>query len=76
MLLATRMLADLFSQLGLANDEVSIKRFVNQHKLAPGTLLYEADFWNNSQADFLQEAICQDADWAEIIDQLDNMLRE
>lgn len=76
MLLATQTLADLFSQLGLANDEISMKRFINQHKLAAGTLLYEASFWNNSQADFIQEAIYEDADWAKIIDQLDTMLRE
>lgn len=76
MLLASQNLADLFSQLGLANDEISIKRFIHQHKLTSGTLLYEASFWNNSQAEFIQEAIYQDADWAEIIDQLDCMLRE
>jgi hypothetical protein len=36
--------------------------------------LYEADFWNNAQADFLKQAIDEDADWAEIVDHLNLML--
>jgi len=75
MFLATQTLALLFSQLGLDNDELSIKRFIHQHKLDAGILLFEAPFWNESQAMFLKEAIYEDADWAEIIDQLDVMLR-
>lgn len=76
MFLDSQTLGMLFAQLGLDNDELSIKRFIHQHKLESGVLLYDADFWNESQAGFLQEAIYQDADWAEIIDQLDSMLRE
>lgn len=75
MFLATQTLDMLFAQLGLENDELSVKRFIHQHKIQAGVLLYEAPFWNDSQAMFLQEAIYQDADWAEVIDQLDTMLR-
>ncbi|RJG51196.1 DUF2789 domain-containing protein [Motilimonas pumila] len=66
----------LFSQLGLDNDEVSIQRFARQHQLDNTTLLADAKFWNDSQADFIREQIWQDSDWAEVIDQLDNMLRQ
>ncbi len=76
MFLDSQSLGMLFAQLGLDNDELSIKRFIHQHKLESGVLLYDAKFWNESQSGFLQEAIYQDADWAEIIDQLDSMLRE
>ncbi|EDM69162.1 MAG: DUF2789 domain-containing protein [Moritella sp.] len=75
MLLATQTLELLFAQLGLDNDELSMKRFISQHKLDAGVLLFEAPFWNNSQAMFLKESIYEDADWAEVIDHLDAMLR-
>ena len=76
MFLANQTLPSLFAQLGLADDELSIKRFISQHSLASGTRLYQADFWNQSQAQFIREAIYEDADWAEVIDQLDVMLRK
>jgi len=76
MFLSTQSLSNLFAQLGLADDELSIKRFISQHSLASGTHLYQASFWNPSQAQFIREAIYEDADWAEVIDQLDVMLRK
>ncbi|NMU76583.1 DUF2789 family protein, partial [Vibrio parahaemolyticus] len=33
-------------------------------------------FWTMSQANFLKQAIEEDADWAELVDQLDVMLRD
>ncbi|TBT33456.1 DUF2789 family protein, partial [Vibrio parahaemolyticus] len=36
----------------------------------------EASFWTHSQAAFLKQAIEEDADWAELVDQLDVMLRD
>ncbi|MCG9596705.1 DUF2789 domain-containing protein [Vibrio sp. Isolate25] len=67
---------DLFRQLGLDSSEESIRDFVNNHSgLVVGTALYEAFFWSPSQATFLKEAIEEDADWAEVVDQLDAMLR-
>jgi len=75
MFLATQTLELLFAQLGLENDELSMKRFIHQHKLQSGVLLFEAPFWNDSQAMFLKEAIYEDADWAEVIDHFDAMLR-
>ncbi|AIU67441.1 hypothetical protein TW78_21430 [Vibrio coralliilyticus] len=67
---------DLFQQLGLASSDDSIREFVNHHSgLVVGTALHEAFFWSPSQAAFLKEAIEEDADWAELVDQLDVMLR-
>jgi len=72
----THSLTNLFGQLGLASNEKAIDDFVEQHKPLPQeTPLYKAKFWTNSQADFLHEAIEEDADWSEIVDHLDAMLR-
>ncbi|MDC0609615.1 DUF2789 domain-containing protein [Vibrio sp.] len=70
-------MADLFEQLGLGGSPEEIKNFVKSHRQRLDSMqLHEANFWNDSQADFLKRAIEQDADWAELVDQLDNMLRE
>ncbi len=68
-------LASLFDQLGLESSVQAIEKFINNHKPLPGNIeLYQASFWNNSQAIFLQQAKEDDADWAEIVDQLNAML--
>lgn len=64
-------MSSLFAQLGQASDEVAIARFIETHSpLANGTQLHEAVFWTSSQANFLCEAIRDDAEWAEIVDAL------
>ncbi|XQW83718.1 DUF2789 domain-containing protein [Thalassotalea piscium] len=66
----------LFAQLGMSNNESDIEAFIKLHRGIPAsTALYEANFWNKSQASFLQEAIQEDSDWAEIVDTLDSQLR-
>jgi len=66
----------LFEQLGLDNTDEAIAAFISSHKpLLRHVSLHEADFWSRSQADFLQQAIAEDADWANVVDQLDIMLR-
>jgi hypothetical protein len=68
--------ASLFKQLGLANTNEEIEDFINRNRPVPSNLLlHEAKFWNASQAYFLKEAIEQDADWAEIVDKLNVLLR-
>jgi len=42
--------------------------------LATYVLLAEAPFWSTAQAAFLREEILNDADWAEVIDQLNARL--
>jgi len=72
----THSLNNLFGQLGLSNSDAAINDFINKHKSIPGEMpLYKASFWTDSQAAFLHEAIEEDADWAEIVDHLDVMLR-
>jgi Protein of unknown function (DUF2789) len=69
-------LACLFEQLGLDSTDQAIQDFINQNApLAATVELHKADFWNSSQASFLQKSKDDDADWSEIVDQLDAMLR-
>lgn len=69
-------LASLFKQLGLPHDEAGIERFIEQHApLAEDCLLADAPFWDKAQAAFLREEIREDADWAEVVDQLNLLLR-
>jgi len=70
-------LESLFAQLGLDDSEEGIARFVKLHKSIPDVVpLHEADFWTDSQANFIRQAVEEDADWAEIVDHLDAMLRD
>ncbi len=69
-------LESLFVQLGLDNSDNAIAAFIAAHKPLPHKiLLHEAGFWNASQAEFLKQAIADDADWAIIVDRLDALLR-
>ena len=69
-------MSDLLAQLGQANDEAAIAEFIETHSPLPeGIQLYEASFWTESQAGFLREAILEDADWAEVADELNVDLR-
>lgn len=67
---------ELFLQLGLPADVGSIKAFLDGHSpLAPSVRLEDAAFWTPAQATLLREELLQDADWAEIVDQLNAALR-
>lgn len=69
--------SELFLQLGLPADVDSIKTFLERHRpLAASIKLEDATFWSVSQASLLREEILQDADWAEIVDQLNAALRQ
>ena len=69
-------LASLFEQLGLDSSDQAIQDFINRNAPLPGNVeLHKAKFWNPSQSSFLQQAKDEDADWAEIVDHLDAMLR-
>lgn len=68
---------DLFAQLGLPADAGSIREFIAQHAPLPGHVaLHDAPFWQPAQASFLREQTAHDADWAELIDQLNLALRQ
>lgn len=69
-------LSDLFDQLGLSSTQQAIEQFVASHKpLSDEVRLPDAGFWNDAQRAFLIEAIVDDSDWAEQVDQLDALLR-
>ena len=63
-------LSALFDQLGLPSDKSGIDRFVTSHRLAVGQPLPDAPFWNNAQSAFLRDALLEDSDWAEEVDEL------
>jgi hypothetical protein len=68
-------LNNLFAQLGLPSDQATIEHFIKTHSpLATNILLPDAPFWTPAQASFLREEILNDADWAEVIDQLNAKL--
>lgn len=68
-------LSTLFQQLGLPASGDEIDQFLSIHSLKPEARLTEADFWSESQAAFLRDAVEDDSDWAEIVDELDARLR-
>ncbi len=73
---STHTLCDLFEQLGLPCSAGDIDAFIENHRpLPPQVALYEATFWTEAQRTFLREQIQADADWAELVDQLNVRLR-
>lgn len=68
--------SELFAQLGLAADPQEIRRFLAAHApLDPAVRLEDAPFWSPAQAALLREKLLEDADWAEVVDQLSAALR-
>jgi len=69
-------IVSLFDQLGLNSTEEGINNFINKNGQLLGNIeLHQAYFWNTSQATFLKQALDDDADWVEVVNQLDAMLR-
>jgi hypothetical protein len=67
---------DLFAQLGLSNDQESIEKFILENGgLARSIHIENAPFWSEPQAEFIKNALAEDAEWAELIDQLNALLR-
>ncbi|MFC7462482.1 DUF2789 domain-containing protein [Hydrogenophaga defluvii] len=68
--------SELFAQLGLPADPAGIATFIQRHSpLSADVLLAEAPFWTPAQATLLREQLLVDADWAEVVDQLNAALR-
>ncbi|WP_296181408.1 DUF2789 domain-containing protein [Pseudomonas sp. UBA1879] len=74
--LTTPTLATLFEQLGLDADEQSIDAFIEAHPLPDDVKLIDADFWSPQQARFLKEELRVDAEWAPIVDELNQRLHD
>jgi hypothetical protein len=67
---------DLFAQLGLPSDPKSIANFLIEKQPLPDAIrLPDAPFWTRGQSEFLSEALLQNSDWAELVDQLSLALR-
>ena len=74
--LSSHTFHSLFDQLGLPSSESEIQRFIAEHRpLSETVALADASFWTPAQAQFLREEIREDADWAEVVDQLNLALR-
>jgi hypothetical protein len=66
----------LFAQLGLASDAQSIEQFIAEHSpLDPAVSVVDASFWAPAQSAFLRQQLAADADWAELVDELNLRLR-
>ena len=64
----------LFLQLGLDASDDAIGLFIETHQLPAHHRLYEADFWSESQRQFLKKHLANDDDWAMVIDELNQQL--
>lgn len=74
--LSEHTLRALFDQLGLPSNAGAIDAFIAKHRpLAENVVLADAPFWTPAQAQFLREEFDEDADWAELVDQLNLRLR-
>ncbi|MFC0710036.1 DUF2789 domain-containing protein [Azorhizophilus paspali] len=69
-----RNLSTLFDQLGLQSDPSSIDTFIGSHMLPDDVAVSEAPFWTPAQATLLKEELLEDADWAPIVDELNERL--
>lgn len=73
---STHTFSTLFEQLGMPADKQSIEDFIAKHSPLPSEIaLQDAPFWSESQSHFLEEGLEDDSDWAEIIDELDALMR-
>lgn len=67
--------SELFKQLGLSPRPADIAAFIQAHaSLAADVRLEEAPCWTPAQARLLRKEILKDADWAEVVDQLNAAL--
>lgn len=74
--LSDHTIHSLFKQLGLPSTEEDVQRFIAEHGPLRGDVrLADASFWTPAQSQFLREEIQEDADWAEVVDQLNLALR-
>jgi hypothetical protein len=69
-------LSHLFEQLGIDNSADNIDKFIASKQIPANVLICQAEFWSESQKSFLREAIEEDAQWSELIDQLDALIRK
>ena len=70
-------MSDLFAKLGLPNSPAAIDAFIEKRRPLPqAEPLAAATFWTAEQAAFLREARQEYSDWAEVVDELNCLLRD
>lgn len=68
--------SELFAQLGLSREPANIRAFIEKNSpLSAEVRLEDASFWSAAQATLLREKLQDDADWSEVVDQLNAALR-
>ena len=67
-------MTNLFRQLGLPEGKDAIAAFIRDHQLPEDVRVSEAAFWNDGQRQFLREEWGEDADWAIVVDELNEAL--
>jgi hypothetical protein len=70
-------LCTLFAQLGLACEPPDIEQFIVEHSpLDPAVHIIDASFWAPAQSSFLRQQMTADAEWAEVVDELNVRLHK
>lgn len=67
-------MTNLFLQLGLDASENAIATFIANHRLTPEMYIVHASFWNDGQRQMLTEMLKANAEWAVLVDQLNEAL--
>ncbi len=67
-------MTNLFRQLGLPAGKTEIAAFIRDHQLPEDVLISAAPFWNDGQRQFIREEWRGDADWAIVVDELNQAL--
>lgn len=67
-------MTNLFLQLGLPAQKHEIAEFIRTHQLPEDVRVSEAEFLSDSQRQFLREEWVEDADWAIVVDELNQAL--
>ena len=74
--MSVHTIGDLFDQLGLPSDKDSVDEFIASNRpICDNVPLADAGIWTPVQSEFIRESLESDADWAELVDQLDALLR-
>ncbi|RZA17975.1 MAG: DUF2789 domain-containing protein [Lysobacteraceae bacterium] len=67
-------MTNLFLQLGLPAEKHEIADFIHRHQIPEDLQVSEASFWSDAQRQFIREEWRGDADWAIVVDELNQAL--
>lgn len=70
----TPRMTNLFLQLGLPSSADDIATFIETHQLPEEVKVTQAPFWNEAQRQFISEELREDAEWAIVVDELNEAL--